>query len=314
MPVPSPVAASAASRGPRRRRRLLRAVSATAAVVVAAGAALAVPSGPARAFGWWPPHGDACGKTVFKSDGTPWQCTFDDEFSGNQLDTSKWVVNKTADTGFYVGRTCMTGDNVAVHNGTLELTAEDTGHYFACKKPWGAFLTRYTGAHIGTVGKFTQTYGRFEVRARYPRSGAGVHAGFWMYPNQSTYGAWPVSGEIDVSEWWSGSPHNALPTLHYRGSNTQKDSGWGCLVDDPTQWHTYSVDWQPTQMQFSIDGDVCFTDTWSPLWPQSAPQPFDQPFAMLLSMSVEQSLGPNGVTAQTAFPATYQVDYVKAWK
>jgi len=155
---------------------------------------------------------------------------------------------------------------------------------------------------------------RFDVRARYPQSGSGLRGGFWMYPAKQTYGAWPASGEIDVAEWWSSSPNTVLPTLHYSGSSQFGDSGWNCTVTDPTVWHDYTLVWLPTQMQFSIDGRTCFTDTWTPNAPLVAPQPFDQPFNMILNMAVDNT-GSNLVSAQsTSLPATYEVDYVKAWK
>ena len=45
-----------------------------------------------------------------------------------------------------------------------------------------------------------------------------------------------------------------------------------------------------------------------------APQPFDQPFNVVLNMGVGATSGTNQVTSATSLPATYTVDYVKAWE
>ncbi|HWU22338.1 MAG TPA: glycoside hydrolase family 16 protein [Nocardioides sp.] len=292
--------------------RLRRAVPGAVAVLALAAAALALPGTAAPAVAGRPTSGDSCGATVLKADGTPWTCTFTDNFSDTKLDTTKWTVGVTATSGFVMGKTCFTADNVVEKGGELRLTTRNVGQPFTCSSPYGSFTTSYTGAHVGTVGKWAQAYGRYDVRARYPKSGSGLHGGYWLYPAKLTYGAWPASGEIDVAEWWSSVPTTVLPTLHYSGS-TQADSGSACTVADPTVWHDYALVWEPTQMQFSIDGQVCFTDSWTPNSPLVAPQPFDQPFNIIMNMAVDDTTN-NAVTSTTTLPATYEVDYVKAWK
>lgn len=296
------------------QRRWARSVFAAVVALCLGALTLAGPEGPASAYGrHGRDSGDVCGATTYKPNGTPWECTFQDDFNDSSLDTSKWSVTTTANSNFYVGQTCLTADNVSESNGQLHVTTKRLAQPFVCKTPTGSFTTSYTGGHVSTYTHFSQTYGKFEIRAREPYSTAGLHSAFWLSPDKLTYGAWPASGEIDVSEWWSNTPTYSVPTLHYTGSGT-KDSGLGCTVADPTAWHTYAVVWEPTEMQFSIDGTTCFTDSWAPAAPLVAPQPFDQPFAMALTMAAGPALGANAVTTQTTFPASYDVDYVKAWK
>src|SRR2546423_241135 len=66
----------------------------------------------------------SCGAAIGKPDGSAWLCTFDDEFDGSSLDTSKWVVQTTAASSFHSGAECFvnTPDNVAVAGGSLSLT------------------------------------------------------------------------------------------------------------------------------------------------------------------------------------------------
>jgi len=297
-------------------RRLL----AAAALFITAGTAslpvVAPADGAASAPVRAAVESDACGPARLKVDGTPWTCTFVDNFAGSDLNTDKWTVQRTASTGFRTGKTCYTASpkNVSVRDGLLHLVAVK-GAWFTCKNPLGNFGTRYTGGMVGTRGNFSQTYGWFEVRAKYPAARvSGVHGGFWMYPLDLDYGTWPSSGEIDVAEWWSSDPTLVLPSLHYDGRDPDRDSGWDCRVADVSTFHTYAVEWWRTAMRFSIDGQVCWSPSWTPEAPLVAPQPFDQPFSMILNMGVGTSTGTNKITWRTPYPATYVVDYAKAWR
>jgi beta-glucanase (GH16 family) len=288
-----------------------RVLVATAACALAVTALLTAPTETAGARTTVVARSTAapdCGRTVRRADGSVWRCSFVDDFDGTALDTGRWRVGQTARTGFNVGHTCFEPGNVTVRNGHLRLTAKQT-HTIWCR----SFLTRYTGGLVETAGSFAQTYGRFEVRARYPRTGAGLRAGFWMYPERMIYGRWPASGEIDVAEWWSNARRTVLPTLHYTGSTTA-DSGWRCKVADPTAWHTYRTVWTSRVITFSIDGKRCFGRQWRPSLPLAAPQPFDHPFHLTLNMAVDANSRNNRPDATTVLPATYLVDYVKAWR
>lgn len=262
------------------------------------------------------PPGDACGPLLAKADGGTWHCSFVDDFDGTTLDASKWITQDTVRTGFRNGLTCYRdATNVAVDAGTLVLEARDEGRPIDCSNQYGRFVTPYTGALVSTRGNFSQTYGRFEVRAKFPTARTpGVHGAFWMYPSKPTYGRWPASGEIDVAEWWSSDPTLVLPTLHYDGSNFHADSGWSCRVDDVSAFHTYAVEWYPTVIRFFIDGALCHSRKWAPESPLVPPQPFDHPFSIILNMGVGTATGTNVVSATTELPATFVVDHAKAWR
>ena len=48
-----------------------------------------------------------------------------------------------------------------------------------------------------------QTYGRFDIRARFPEvTLPGSQGALWMTPYQNLYGLWPLSGEIDIAEFY----------------------------------------------------------------------------------------------------------------
>lgn len=260
---------------------------------------------------------DDCGTVTVKADGTPWTCSYVDNFSGGSLDSSKWIVQESEISGFRTGQTCYVASdrNVRVASGELRLTARREWRRFSCETPLGSFKTAYTGGMIGTRTKFSQAYGKFEVRAKYPSvTKPGLHGGFIMLPLNRPYGPWPGSGEIDIAEWWSVDATLALPSLHFIGRDSQVDSGWDCRVASPSSYHTYTLVWLPTEISFFIDGTKCFTRSPTPLAPLVAPQPFDHPYNMVLGMGVGQASGVNAVTFLTPLPATYVVDYAKAWR
>jgi beta-glucanase (GH16 family) len=292
--------------------RALRRLVAGLALVVTAGLAPLPSATPVTDAAAAAVRRDKCGPLVAKPQGGTWSCAFVDNFGRKVLDSSRWITQRTGQTGFRTERTCYTDspDNLALRDGTLVLTARK-GRWVNCRFRARWLRTRFTGGMIGTRGKFSQTYGRFEVRARFPANQTGgVHGGFWMLPVDNTYGAWPDSGEIDVAEWWSYRPDLVLPSLHFNARDPDVDSGWDCTVTDVTTFHTYTVVWQPSGFEFSIDNTLCFSRTPTPDSPQARPQPFDHPFSMILNMGVST----NGLSWRTVFPAELVVDYAKAWR
>lgn len=258
----------------------------------------------------------ACGgQPTVSVDGQQWQCTFDDEFDGPTLDTSKWVVQQTADGGYHSGLECYedSPDNVSVSGGTLNLTAEQVGSSFLCPGD-PPYSTQYTSGMVSTYQRFTQADGLFEVRAKV--SGAttqGLQSSFWLYPAQLTYGAWPASGEIDIAELFSQYPTLAIPFVHYNNSsNDPSATDDDCVIGDPRQFHTYAVEWTPEALTFLYDGQTCLVDHWNAASPLIDPAPFDEPFYVCLTQAL--GIGTNQfLPGTTPLPATTSVDWVRVW-
>jgi len=301
----------------KRKRRLARRCRAArvAAATAARQAALAAETAARQSA--TPAAATPCGPaTYLKADGTPYACSFSDEFSGSELDVTKWSPVRTAFTGQRHGIECVvdTPDTLEVGGEVLTITAQRLSTPMACASPWGSFDTSYTGGMITTSRKFAQAYGRFEMRARFPQAEvAGVQSSLWMFPQELTYGPWPDSGEIDIAEWFSGWGDLVVPNLHYNGEqNDPYRTSYTCELGDPAAFHTYAVDWTPTSITFVYDGQVCLRNVgWSPEGGLIAPAPFDQPFNLLIGNG--RGTGKNEPTADTPFPSRLQVDYVRAW-
>ncbi|MCX6398964.1 MAG: glycoside hydrolase family 16 protein [Propionibacteriales bacterium] len=260
---------------------------------------------------------DDCGVRPKRGDGSYYACSFHDDFDGTALDTDKWLVQETWYSGMTSGnRDCYVNDadTIAVDSGTLRVTARRQLETFTCSSPFGAFETTSTAGTVTTRDRFGQAYGRFEFRAKLPVDPGvpGAHSALWLYPQAHTYGAWPLSGEIDVAEWWSARPANVYPSVHYSGEVPLQSTGTNCAVPTASSaFHTYAVEWTPERMQFFYDDKLCFSHVWNPLG-LSRPQPFDKPFNLVVTQ-VWGNLW-NAPNDQTAASATIEVDWVRAWQ
>jgi hypothetical protein len=264
-----------------------------------------------------PPVGPSCGTTVLKADGTPWTCTFADAFDGTELDQSAWSAIETS-TSRFGSVECFRGlqdGDVAVSDGKLHLSVHRHDQPVTCEHPDEPYQADYTGGSVTSLHTFSQTYGRYEIRAAMPETdGPGLHSALWLVPDEPTYyGAWPSSGEIDIAEFYSANPDRLIPALHYDSavpftSRTNND----CLVLDPTAFHTYGLEWTAQKLTITIDGTTCLEHTISPSAPLLGSAPFDRAF----NINLTQALGlgknalPDGAEVERA---TMDVDYVRVW-
>jgi beta-glucanase (GH16 family) len=274
-----------------------------------------LPPGPAG-------NGSNCGGVpVSDSQGTQLACTFDDEFNGTSLDTSKWVVQQTANSGFTnaPGPTmaCFVDspNNVSVSGGFLNLTVRKEAAPFNCPVGSQSFSTSYTSGMVTTYGLFSQAYGTFEVRAKLPASAIqGLQETFWLWPvNSSQYGtAWPASGEIDIAEFYSQYPNLDIPYIHYNAAAPDSNVTASNCTITPGTFNTYGLEWSPGSLVVTYNGQICLIDHPNPAAPLTGAEPFDKPFMILLT----QTLGIGGNVFEpdtTPLPATTQVDWVRVW-
>lgn len=264
----------------------------------------------------------SCGPTVRKSDGTAWRCSFSDDFTGSSLNRANWQPVTTATSGYHIGSDCYLDSptSIAVGSGTLKLTTRRTTRPFTCSSPSGSYSSSYTSASLSSLGRYSQTYGRYEIRATFPATRtAGTHSAWWLWPESYSYGGWPWSGEIDIAEFYSQHADRAIPQVHYVPQQDQgigaRSSYW-CLMKNPSQFHTYTLEWTRTRLVVQYDGATCLDLALQPAvsqagTPLAAGQPFDQPFTLALTQGIGAE--GNAPTAGTTLPATMEVDYVRVW-
>jgi beta-glucanase (GH16 family) len=280
-----------------------------------------------------PPHWKCGGERPTKADGSRWICTFDDEFNGTALDRSQWAPQLTSNSNFTTGvppyRACYVDSprDISVSNGYLHLTARRTAKAFTCPAPARLglhlydFSTRYSAGEVTTYYGFHQTYGRFAVRAKLPQTAArGLQETLWLWPkNDTKYGGFPGSGEIDFAEFYSQYDDRVIPYIHYnynqatvsKKTNTNiVTNDYTCLID-AKHFHVYAVVWRPGRITLTYDGHTCLVDNYKAS-NAASPAPFDQPFFLALTQAL--GVNSNRPTAKTPFPATTLIDYVRVWK
>ena len=253
---------------------------------------------------------------------------WNDEFDGDSLDTTKWDYQYgtgsqygldgwgNSELQYYTDRE----ENVRVEDGKLIITAikEET--------PYEDMP--YTSGRIRTLDNdteaslFSTTFGRVEARIKMP-IGEGLWPAFWMLPvDPSLYNQWASSGEIDIMEARGRLPEMVGGTLHYGKNwpnNIYKGKDYVFEGSDISEYHLYSVEWEPGVMRWFVDDECYYTmDNWYGKGSANAedytfPAPFDVPFYILLNMAVGGTFDSEANLENAEFPAEMYVDYVRVY-
>jgi hypothetical protein len=259
-----------------------------------------------------------------------------DEFSGSTLNTRVWKpYHSTYGDGNREAQ-CHTPGNVVVSGGTMKITARRGK--VTC--PNGA-VRAYSSAFLGTreTGTYFPRYGRFEIRARVPH-GQGLWPAFWLRHRRGS-----STAEVDVMEYFhSQVPGRSTATLHLDGRDnvSKKTIEFEAPTSSP-DWHTWTVDIENVtngvRFTFLLDGKAyhSYTDTrhrWTRaasgenLWDIAVNLSVggnwvgdaDGPLGYLPNLNVCARGGrpPNrcltGGIRRAAFPAMYEVDYVRVYR
>lgn len=230
-----------------------------------------------------------------------YELVWSDEFNGNSLDTNTW--NYEIGTGSWGWgnneQQYYTDRNIKVSNGTMKITAKREGY--------GGM--KYTSSRITTKNKKNFKYGKIEARIKMPKF-KGVWPAFWMLgANQDSVG-WPKCGEIDIMEAINDE-NLAYGTLHWFNDpgNNNADSGSSVAVANRTEYHVYGVEWTADKLRWYVDGKVYRTmdvsnDSFSEVRKE---------YFVIFNMAIGGQW-PGYDIDETAFPATMEVDWVRAYK
>ncbi len=198
---------------------------------------------------------------------------FEDNFDGNSLDLSKWVLpyqgvlrdfNHTLEKQWYAntGNTPIIPiyNNIEISNGTLKLNAKKEsspiiGTYISnfSTNPW-TYSTEsfdYSSAQIASKYKFG--YGKYEILCKIPK-GKGLWPAFWLYGN---------GDEIDVFEFWNentaciydASKLSKVPNMTIHRNNQQCGTDY-TGPDFSQNFHTFTVIWDNYKIEWYIDGSL----------------------------------------------------------
>lgn len=244
-----------------------------------------------------------------------WKLVWSDEFdgpNGSAVDRSKWAFDVggggwgNQELEYYTDRT----DNASLHDGNLVLKA-------LSEKYTGADgVTRnYTSARLKTLGKFSQTYGRFEARLKIPY-GQGLWPAFWMLGDDFEKNGWPACGEIDIMENIGKEPAIIHGSIHGPGyiGTTGIEASYTLPAKQrfADNFHVFAIEWDPDSVSFFVDQDRYVRRTRADLQP-AWKWVFDKPFFLILNVAVGGDW-PGNPDSTTVFPQSMLVDYVRVYQ
>ena len=236
--------------------------------------------------------------TILGASTGTWHLQFGDEFNGTTLDTSKWMTHYPDGTpGSTSGRNLFgnneleyyTDNSVSEGNGILRISAQ--------RQSVAGYS--YTSGIINSYPSFSTTYGFIEMKARIPK-GQGLWPAFWLLPSNVT---WPP--ETDIMEAiGSDSGTVAMSNHHMVNGQLQSDQQFFFGSDLSTSFHTFGLEWSPTQLVWYIDGIERARMT------NAIP---NQPMYIIANLAVGGNW-PGSPDASTPFPSYFDIDYIRVFQ
>ena len=231
---------------------------------------------------------------------------WNDEFDYTGVpDTSKWKY-QTGKTGWgnnelqnYISNK-TTAKTAVVEDNMLKIKAYKEGD-------------EWKSARLNTKDHWK--YGYIEARLKVTDR-TGAWPAFWMMPQDSVYGTWPNSGEIDIME---NAPstcgnHKAFSTLHAEGHWGGDGASIGAKVFGEkfsSEWHTFGVLWTEDKITSFYDDKEkgsYSNDGTSKNWP------YDKDFYIILNLAIGGDLGGTGDVGKLNGNAEFLVDYVRVYQ
>ncbi len=246
--------------------------------------------------------------------GNSWELVWEDDFSGTDLDQSKWNVllreqSKHNELQYYLP------DEVYVENGMLRLRSRI--------RKFGS--QEYTSGRLDTKNKFSPVYGRFEIRGRLP-VGKGLWPAYWLYPQHRNWEMEyimseavasgkesmipeerPWYSEIDIMEFLGHEPNIIYGTLHYYTFDGQKKTSsgtWNGSVNYSEDFHVYALEWEPDSIRWYIDDQLLHSTT------SGIPH---TPHYLIINTAVGGAW-PGNPDSTTIFPQFHDIDYVRVYQ
>ena len=243
---------------------------------------------------------------------------FEDEFDGDEL-SSDWsyeIGNGNSGWGNHEVE-YYKKENAVVKDGKLHIVAK--------KEKVGDF--DYTSARIKTANRVKFTYGIVEAKISLPTEQA-MWPAFWMMPNDSVYGGWPHSGEIDIMEANGRNIYSTTCAIHYSlsgdpnshtydtGSNYMKTRESESTIGE---FHVYKCDWREESISMYVD-DRLIKEFPRRMWSTASVNkdenenaPFDQDFYLLLNLAISGNYVSGDMPNSDFESAEMVVDYVRVY-
>lgn len=240
-----------------------------------------------------------------------WNLTFEDNFDA--FDSTKWLThfdmgNKTIwsnkELQWYQTR------NIVAEDGVLKIIAKRESVYGKDAESEKQF--EYTSGMINTPRTFTQAYGKWETRIRFPFR-KGFWPAFWLVAKQR-----PGLPEIDVFEYFGINEHKIYCNHHwgidfpnYSGGAYEGKTapfyyrdGIELTGDYSDQWMVWSFECFPNIMRWKLNGKTVYEDT------KGIPT---APLYVIANVAVKDWEANNFVVDDSE-PFVMEIDYVRIYQ
>jgi beta-glucanase (GH16 family) len=251
-----------------------------------------------------------------------WNLAWADEFNGTSINRDAWNVDNNSTYGDGNNELACLMDrpeNVKVSGGLLTVTARKEATPIKCKDNDTRFPNgrSYTSGMLTTKNKVDFEYGRFEISAKTPLAqgtSKGLWPAFWLRPTTGGIGELDILEAIGTGKGDAFSANHVVQTIHYDyvGTHSKQGTGYDLPVGTTADgFHNYAVEWAPGSIKWFVDGVKTYernlsTTSW-------IDQAFVNEFYIRLNMAVGGNW-PGSPTAETVFPAAFQVDYVRVYQ
>ncbi|MDC8005154.1 glycoside hydrolase family 16 protein [Aureisphaera galaxeae] len=187
-------------------------------------------------------------------------------------------------------------ENIIVEDGLLKITARAESFQ----------SSNYTSSRIKSENLFEFTYGRVDVRAKFP-TGGGTWPAIWMLGANFDIIGWPNCGEIDIAEHIGNDQDVVYGTLHYPGMSGGNANGDEIDVPNAsTEFHVYSVEWDENEIVIFVD-DVPYHTVLN-----NGNLPFNADFFLILNVAMGGTFG--GTIDPSFVESTMEIDYVRVYQ
>ena len=243
-------------------------------------------------------------ETLTKDDLT---CVWQDEFEYTGVpDTSKWKYQTGAggwgnnELQYYTDNT-STADTAIVEDGHLKIKAYNNG-------------SGWKSARLNS--KQSWQYGYIEARMKITDR-KGAWPAFWMMPQNSEYGDWPDSGEIDIMENAPASQgdNTVFSSLHAAGhydANPKSIGRKNFKTDLFSDWHTFGIMW--TEEKITAYYDDVAVGSYTNEGTGYVDWPYDKDFYIILNLAIGGNLGRTEYVGNLNGQAEFLIDYVRVYQ
>ncbi len=259
-----------------------------------------------------------------------WELVWNDEFDGNNLDSSKWSYWENGDpwkSGNYLdengnlvdeygfkAKQYYLRDNVKVENGYLAITVKKENDKTVKINGQDRKILYSSGA-VHTKNKFTVREGKIEMRAAMPE-GIGTWPAFWTWPEDYSQSIGiPAKEEIDIFEIYGDNLKRVTGTAHALKSDNTYASFIGNDLrikknEDLTRYNTYAVEWDSKEIKWLFNGRIYKRLNMKKVAKLSE-NIFKLPHFLMINVALQDKTGED---ENVKFPTEMKVDYVRVYK